>query len=145
VFSPLLTSVIERAHLVVVDTPELDRLSRKEVFSMIYFPGDAERLVESDDVSVILPELAEVFKGAVRTFVVSRDSERLLQHRYHFNRFPCLVFLRNGAYLGIIQGVRNWTDYLNEIPEILLREPSDPPPYKFFPEGCGTLNDLSSN
>ncbi len=135
-FSPLLQSVIERAGFTVVDTESLDHLTRDETFSMVYFAGDADRLMESDDVSVILPELDKVFQGTIRPFVVARGSERDLQRRFRFNSFPCLVFLREGDYLGVIQGVRDWADYLKEIPEMLRREPSDPPPFK-FPEGCG--------
>ena len=47
-----------------------------------------------------------------------------------------LIFLRHGEYLGTIQRVQDWTDYLREIPDILAREPSNPPPFK-FPDGCG--------
>jgi hydrogenase-1 operon protein HyaE len=135
-FSPLLTSIIEREALKVVDEAGLDRLAKETVFSMIFFPGDAERLAESNDVAVILPELDKAFAGNITAFVVDRGSERDLQRRYRFNSFPSLVFLRYGRYLGVIQGVRDWTDYLNDISEILSREPSDPPPFK-FPEGCG--------
>lgn len=135
-FSPLLTSIIEREALKVVDEAGLDRLAEETVFSMVFFPGDANRLAESNDVAVILPELNKAFAGNITAFVVERDSERDLQRRYRFNSFPSLVFLRYGRYLGVIQGVRDWTDYLNEISEILSREPSDPPPFR-LPEGCG--------
>ena len=105
-------------------------------FPWCFFAGDAERLAESNDVAVILPELTRALQGQVKAFVVDRDSERELQRRYRFNRFPSLVFLREGDYLGVIQGVRDWTDYLTEISDILSRDPSDPPPFA-FPEGCG--------
>ena len=135
-FSPLLTTIIEREDLDVVDAAALDQQAGRTVFSMVFFAGDAERLAESNDVAVILPELTRALQGQVKAFVVDRDSERELQRRYRFNRFPSLVFLREGDYLGVIQGVRDWTDYLTEISDILSRDPSDPPPFT-FPEGCG--------
>jgi hydrogenase-1 operon protein HyaE len=47
------------------------------------------------------------------------------------------VFLREGAYLGAMEGVRDWADYLVELPEILCREPEAPPPFR-MPAGCAT-------
>ncbi len=135
-FSGLLTSIIEREGIEVVDEEGLDQQAKETVFSMVFFPGDAERLAESNDVAVILPELNKALQGAVTPFVVDRSSERDLQRRYRFNSFPSLVFLRHGEYLGVIQGVKDWNEYLNEITGILTREPTDPPAFK-FPEGCG--------
>ena len=135
-FSPLLTSIINREGLKVVDEVSLEERAGQTVLSMVFFPGDANRLSESNDVAVILPELVKAFDGNVTAFVVAREAERELQRRYRFNSFPSLVFLRDGDYLGTIQGVRDWADYLMEISEILTREPSDPPPFK-FPGGCG--------
>jgi len=143
-FSPLLTTIIDREDLEVVDLAALDRKAGETVFSMVFFPGDAERLAESNDVAVILPELTRALQGQVRPFVVDRESERDLQRRYRFNRFPSLVFLREGAYLGVIQGVLDWTDYLTEISDILSRDPSDPPPFA-FPEGCGVSSGVAAH
>lgn len=135
-FSPLLTSIIAREGLKVVNKEALDKSAAKTVFTMVFFPGDAERLAESNDVAVILPELSKALQGSVTPLIVDRSCERELQRRYRFNSFPSLVFLRYGAYLGVIQGVLDWTDYLNEISEILTREPTEPPAFR-FPEGCG--------
>ncbi|MCC0047857.1 MAG: hydrogenase-1 expression HyaE [Rhodobiaceae bacterium] len=67
---------------------------------------------------------------------VSRESERGLQRRYRFNAFPALVFLRDGEYLGTIQRVPIRLGRLPaRDPEILLREPSEPPPFR-LPDGC---------
>jgi hydrogenase-1 operon protein HyaE len=103
---------------------------------MLFVAGDAERIAESNDVAVVVPELDKAFEGAVTVLVADRDSERGIQRRYRFNAFPALIFLRHGEYLGCIQRVQDWTDYLRAIPDILAREPSNPPPFK-FPDGCG--------
>ncbi|MBO6757334.1 MAG: hydrogenase-1 expression HyaE [Roseibium sp.] len=143
-FSPLLDSIVARENLAVVDAARLDREAPNAAFSMVFFAGDAARLAESNDVAVILPELVKAFEGNVTAFVVDRDAERELQRRYRFNTFPSLVFLRFGEYLGVIQGVRDWSDYLTEIPEILMREPSNPPPFK-FPEGCAVQTSAQAH
>lgn len=135
-FSPLLQSIIEREELAVVDHKTVDAVVGAQPHSVLFFAGDAARLAESNDVAVILPELAKVFEGVFRPLVVARESERELQRRYRFNAFPALVFLRHGEYLGVIPRVLDWQDYVEQIADILTREVSDPPPFR-FPEGCG--------
>jgi len=135
-FSPLLQSIVDRHGFRVVDADTLDEAAGALPHSVLLFAGDADRMSESNDVAVILPELQKAFGGAFTPLVVARDSERALQRRFRFNAYPTLVFLRRGAYLGAIQGVRDWIDYLQEIRAILTAEPSDPPPFR-SPEGCG--------
>jgi len=136
IFSPLLQSVIERHGYRIVEEDTLDEMVGALEHSVLFFAGDAERMAESNDVAVILPELDKAFAGALTPLVVARAAERALQRRYRFNAYPTLVFLRRGDYLGAIQGVRDWIDYLRQIQAILSSEPGDPPPFA-FPEGCG--------
>lgn len=135
-FSPLLQSIIDRHGYRVVDEDDLDEAAGALEHSALFFAGDADRMAESNDVAVILPELEKALAGALTPLVVARDCERALQRRYRFNAYPTLVFLRRGQYLGAIQGVQDWIDYLQQIRALLTSEPSDPPPFK-FPEGCG--------
>ncbi|WP_193368693.1 hydrogenase-1 expression HyaE [Pelagibius marinus] len=135
-FSPLLQSIIERHGYKVADEDNLDAAAGALEHAALFFAGDAERMAESNDVAVILPELDKAFAGAFTPLVVAREAERALQRRYRFNAYPTLVFLRRGQYLGAIQGVQDWIDYLQQIRALLTSEPSDPPPFK-FPEGCG--------
>jgi hydrogenase-1 operon protein HyaE len=37
------------------------------------------------------------------------------------------VFLRNGEYLGVITGIKDWQEYGQEFARILAAEPSKPP------------------
>jgi hydrogenase-1 operon protein HyaE len=135
-FSPLLQSIIDREGYRVVTDDDLDAAAEPVLFTMLFVAGDAERIAESNDVAVVVPELDRAFEGAVTVLIADRGNERDIQRRYRFNAFPALIFLRHGEYLGAIQRIQDWTDYLREIPDILAREPSDPPPFK-FPDGCG--------
>ena len=139
-FSPLLTRIIERHGIAVVDTNSLPDFTTTNRFTALLFAGDFERVAESDDAAVILPELVTAFDGAFTPAVVDRNSERELQLRYRFNAFPALVFLRDGQYLGAITKVRDWEEYLKEIADILLRDPSTPPPYR-LPMGAPSSDE----
>lgn len=142
--SALLTSIIVREGLEVISDAALDEAAGNEVFSMLLIAGDANRLAESNDVAVIFPEIAKALDGNVTALVAAFDSEREFQKRFRFNKFPCVVFLRYGEYLGVIQGVRDWSDYMTEISEILLRDPSEPPPFR-LPDGCGVPASLQTH
>lgn len=135
-FSYLTQSLIDHHGYQLVDENNVDDFLAANQYSVLFFAGDAERLAESDDVAVILPELIRAYDGVIVPAVVARlEAERALQRRYRFNAFPTLVFLKNGGYLGAISRVQDWKDYVSEIREILSKEVTDPPAYT-LPEGC---------
>ena len=137
-FSPLSQMLLDTHRYELVDESNVDAFLSRNAFSVLFFAGDAERLAESDDVAVILPELIKVFGDRLTPALVKRDeTEKALQRRYRFNAFPALVFLKGEGYLGAISRVQDWQDYVKDIAEILSREPSAPPSFK-FPEGCYT-------
>lgn len=133
--TPLIEALAERHRLAVVDEVALDAFLQAHEHSVLFFPGDAERLVESNDVAVVLPEILKVFGKRLTAALVAKSSERQLQRRFRFNAFPALVFMRRDGYLGVLTRVLDWSDYLAEIPAILAREATEPPPFE-FPEGC---------
>ncbi|EGD60636.1 HupG protein [Novosphingobium nitrogenifigens DSM 19370] len=133
--SPLLTGIVARHGYRLVDEDDLDTVAREQPLVMLLVAGDWWRLAESDDLAVIVPELDKAMEGHVAVLVAARNAERAFQRRFRFTSFPALVFLREGEYLGTMEGVRDWADYLVELPEILAREPEAPPPFR-MPAGC---------
>lgn len=128
-FSPLLRGVIARYGYPLVNLENHAASPAAHQYSVLFFPGDWERLGESNDVAIILPELTAAFQNIFQPAVVERASERKLQAVYRFVAFPALVFLRDGQYLGAITRVLDWDDYLRETARILSLEPSAPPAF----------------
>jgi len=128
-FSPLLNGIIARTNYPVVDLDNYLAFAERHEFSVLFFPGEWERIGESNDVAVVLPELTSAFQKVFQPAVVAKLSDRKLQAIYRFRAFPALVFLRRAEYLGVITRVLDWDDYLHETARILSLEPSDPPPY----------------
>lgn len=86
---------------------------------VLFFSGDAVRFPECLDVAVVLPELR---RSAVRGFeigVVRRECEDALARRFASQRWPALVFLRDGAYVGVLPGMHDWTIYLAQVNQLL--------------------------
>lgn len=134
-FSPLLESIIERENLPVVSADTLDEFAKGNGDTILFIGGDWKRHVEVNDVAVILPEILKASNGQLKAAVLDRDSERAMQTRFRFSKFPSLVFLRDGEYLGVIQKVLDWQDYITEINTILAGDPTPAPTFE-FPEGC---------
>ncbi|MHB1581582.1 MAG: hypothetical protein ACYCQM_14110 [Acidithiobacillus sp.] len=91
---------------------------------VLFFAGDPVRYPETNDVAVILPELAAMFSGRFRTAIVAAEAEKSLQARYGVTVWPTLVFLRQGANLGTISRMRDWSEYLREVALLLERKPT---------------------
>lgn len=133
--SPLIEALTGKHGFAAVNEETVDAFLDANAEPVLFFAGDFERLVESSDVAVILPEILKQFNSRLAAAIVEKKAERALQRRYRFNAFPALVFLRGNGYLGAICRVLNWQEYLAEIARILALEPSEPPAFQ-FPEGC---------
>lgn len=95
--------------------------------AVLFCAGDPVQYPETLDVAVVLPELLRAWPGRFRSGVVSAEQEAQVQARYGFNRWPSLVFLRGGAYLGVLSGIQDWAVYLARINELLAAPVSRPP------------------
>lgn len=133
-FSPLLESIIERTEIAVITADQVDDFIANGE-TILFIAGDANRFPETHDVAVILPELIAASKGRFKAAVISRKSEREVQKRFHFNKFPALIFNRDGGYLGVIPKVLDWGEYMHEISDILARDVTEIPGFK-LPDGC---------
>jgi hydrogenase-1 operon protein HyaE len=91
---------------------------------VLFFSGDAVRFPESLDVAVVLPELQAALRrpdGSLpfRIGVVCRDDEDALARRWASQRWPALVFLRDGAYVGNLPGMHDWVEYVARVRDLL--------------------------
>ncbi len=128
--SPLIERLFNEFDYPEIDGDKHDDFVNLPGFCVLFFTGDPNKFKETNDVAVILPELIQAFGGELRAGVIARSAEVKLQMHYGFNAWPALVFLRDGAYLGVITGVQNWTDYLQAIQTLLSSAPSRPPGFK---------------
>jgi len=81
---------------------------------VILFAEDPVRVPESWDALVVLPELLKLQPGRLAAGLLDVGSARALAPRYGIARFPALLFLRDGGYVGAIEGLRDWGDYARE-------------------------------
>lgn len=95
--------------------------------AVLFFVEEPERYRETLDVAVILPELAAGSAKPFRVGVLLPEVARPLAPGYGLRRWPALVFLRGGEYLGAIEGLLDWAEFRAETGRLLDAPVSRPP------------------
>jgi len=85
----------------------------------LFIPGDPRRNLETADAAVILPELRLAFQNAFDCAVIDDAIEAALREQYRALKTPGMLFFRQAAFLGGIEKVRDWSDYLARITHFL--------------------------
>ena len=94
---------------------------------VVLLAGDPVRFPEGVDVAAVLPELMKSFPNRFAVAVVPRDSEDAVARRYGSQRWPTLLFFRDGQYVTAIAGMQDWDVYLSGVAAALSMPPSRPP------------------
>lgn len=126
---PLIEKLIAEHGVPEISLETHDEFVATRGLNVLFFPGDPNTVADATDVAVVLPELVRVFDGRLNPGVVTDTfgDGKALKHRYGFDRFPALVFLRDGDYVGTITRIQNWGDYLREIGALMSAPPRRPP------------------
>lgn len=97
--------------------------------TLIMFAEDPAKVPETWDLTIILPEMvaASIALGTLRVGVLPPEAARPLAARYGIRLWPALLALRDGDYLGTIEGLKDWPAYCRLIPELLAAPAARPP------------------
>jgi hydrogenase-1 operon protein HyaE len=124
---PLLARLVSLTGAAVLDGDDFDAWAGTPGHAMVVFAEDPERQKETLDLAVVVPELHARFGRAFRVALLAPATARGLAARYGFARWPAFVLLRDGGYLGAVDGIRDWEVYVGEV-ERLLAAPTRLPP-----------------
>ncbi len=119
----------------------IGRMVQKHGFSRVHrssdvFPSglvallltdDPQRNLEVLDACVILPEALKPLGDSIARCVAGAELAAELLARYGVARAPAVVFLRDGEFVGVLQGIRDWSEYQAEVAR-LLNGPAQPKP-----------------
>jgi len=95
--------------------------------SALLLTEDPQRNLEVLDACVILPEALKPVGDQISRWVAAPDFAPALMQQYAVPRAPAVVFLRDGQYVGVLNGIRDWSEYQTEIAR-LLTGPAQPKP-----------------
>jgi len=124
---PLIARLVDEYGYPLLNADNLEAFCAAPGDAVLFCAGDPVQHPECLDVAVVLPELLRAFPGRFRAAVAASALEPDMQVRYGFNRWPTLVFLRDGAYVGTLSGIQDWSVYLSHIHDLLATAPSRPP------------------
>jgi hydrogenase-1 operon protein HyaE len=124
---PLLEQLFTRHGFARLDLDTLDAFAAAPGHALLLFTEDPVRYKETLDLAVIAPEVARAFAGRFRTGVLLPADARKAASRYGFARWPALVMLKDGHYVGAVDGLRNWDEYVEDVQRLLAAEPTRAP------------------
>jgi hydrogenase-1 operon protein HyaE len=94
---------------------------------VVLLAGDPVRFPEGQDVAAVLPELQRAVAVPMALGVVAPADEDALARRYGVQRWPSLLFLRDGGYVGTLAGMHDWLPFVDQVRALLATPVSRAP------------------
>ncbi|KEO55981.1 hydrogenase accessory protein [Thioclava pacifica] len=117
---PLVTRLIEElGYPLLSNMSDVAEFTAREGAHCLFIPGDAKRNLETPDAAVVLPEIRMTFQHAFDCAVVGNEIEAELRQQTRALKTPGFLFYRESAYLGAIEKIRDWDDYIARTTHIL--------------------------
>ena len=126
-FSGLLDKLVEKHGIIEIDSTGIDSLMNEPGNSVAMLTDEPDTAPESWDLAVIFPQLLAAMGNDMRAAVLRPENAKLLQTRFGLGRLPALLFLRDGGYVGVIEGIRDWSEFVQECAEMLRKPVSRAP------------------
>ena len=119
VTSALVGRLVEQFGASWVDETSIDAWAAEGGDRVVLFAGDPVQFPEGLDVAVVLPELQRSLPGRFKIGVVPRQSEDALARRFGSQRWPTLLFLRDGRYVTTLSGMHDWEVFVDRVTQAL--------------------------
>jgi hydrogenase-1 operon protein HyaE len=120
-FNGLIDQLIQKYQLIDLNESGFEAFLDSSGNSVVLLTEEPDKVPESWDLAVIFPSL--LMKNPIQPLAaISRpDHARSLLIRFGVQRMPALLFLRDGAYVGVIEGLRDWNELVGEYDAMLLK------------------------
>ena len=110
-----------------VDESNLQRWAAAGGDRVVLFAGDPTQFPEGLDVAVVLPEIQRSLPGRFEIGAVRREHEDALARRFGSQRWPTLLFLRDGHYVTTLSGMHDWEVFVERVVQALAMPVSRAP------------------
>ncbi|MEP7181829.1 MAG: hydrogenase [Betaproteobacteria bacterium] len=137
---PLIAQLFTKHGCTDVRAANFDAFTRRPGRTLLLFLEDPFRYRETLDLAVIAPEIARAFDPRPALGVLLPEAAREFCVRYGFRRWPAFVVLADGDYVGAVDGLRNWDEYLTEVARLLAAPPTRAPTVGIAVKGAGNGN-----
>ncbi len=120
-FSSLLDKLVAQHGLADLDETAVEAFGAQPGDAVLLLVDDPDRVAESWDLAVIFPDLIAAGGAPLQAGILRSAQAPAIQKRYGINRMPALLFLRDGGYVGAIEGLRDWGEFVAEFRDMLQR------------------------
>jgi hydrogenase-1 operon protein HyaE len=108
-----------------------DVATRAGMLVMLPLDNPAQR-AEFFDLAVVLPEILRQFgpdtgSDTFHAAFACPPHSLAIAKRFGVLRHPALIFLREGRYVGAVEGLRDWADYLQSFARMRTQAPQPIP------------------
>ena len=111
-----------------VDADGLDPLASATPNLIVMLNADPVKYPEVLDNVVIVPEVLREFPaGTFHVAYADLPASQAIAKRFGILKFPALLFLRQGEYVGIIAGLQDWPDIVHSFADKLTAPTRRPP------------------
>ena len=124
---PVMQRLIDQFGAARIEADTLAAFLDRPGTGVLLLAGDPVQFPEGLDVAVVLRELRSTLAADFAIGVVAPDSQDAVARRYGSQRWPSLVFLRDGQYVTTLAGMHDWTDYLKLVEAALAMPVSRAP------------------
>jgi len=119
--SALVTRLAEQFNARWVDEHSVAAWATEGGDRVLLLAGDAVRFPEGQDVAAVLPELQRCLATPLAIAVAPLDREDAIARRYGVQRWPSLLFLRDGAYVATVSGMHDWLPFVDLVQRALAQ------------------------
>jgi len=134
---PLIAQLFTRHGFTDVRAANFAAFSERPGRTLLLFTEDPHRYRETLDLAVIVPEIARAFAPRLAVGVLLPEAARAFAARYGFRRWPAFVILADGKYVGAVDGLRDWDEYMTEVARLMEAAPTRPPSVGVAVKGDG--------
>jgi hydrogenase-1 operon protein HyaE len=142
---PLIAQLFTKHGYTEVDRDNIGSFTGRPGHVMLLFTENPVRFKETLDLAVILPQIVNAFPGRFKVGVLLPEAARALQPRYGFARWPAFVVLKDGQYVGAVEGLYNWDEYLATVAKLLRAEPTRAPTIGIAVKVAGNTGAVCGN
>lgn len=87
--------------------------------SLVLLTENPKLCPEAWDLVVVLPEVLKQFSDELRRAVATPTESAVIARRFAVSRFPALLFQRDGQYVGVLEGMRDWASFAPAVDRML--------------------------
>jgi hydrogenase-1 operon protein HyaE len=112
---PLVARLVQQFSAAALDAETAEAFAAGAGDRVIFLSGDPVQFPEGLDVAVVLPELQAVFPGRFVVGAVERPAQDAVARRYGSQRWPALIFVRDGQYVTTLPGMHDWSVFVEKV------------------------------